>query len=264
MDKIKLRERIWIWGHPENTLYSAVKRVSAVTPVQGLSYIGATNVFFNDYIKHFDMVLEGEHAKDVPKVGWALDFAATKPENTESIIRQKKLYDNTCIAIFDDFFAPSNPSNNYTLYTPELVLQIKEQLHGAGLELWVVLYTENFRQLDKEVIDTFLPLFDGVSLWFWQEEEIDDYDNHIAKFLALTEGQKRMIGCYVYDFGGNKESTSSVVLTQLNKGRELLHSGAIEGLIVHSNIAFGLNPPSPAVEDCKAWLAVHGDEELHL
>ena len=51
----KLRDHYWIWAHPTNAMYAFLNNgeginrgVSTISPVDGLSYIGATNLFYND------------------------------------------------------------------------------------------------------------------------------------------------------------------------------------------------------------------------
>ena len=126
--------------------------------------------------------------------------------------------------------------------------------------MWVVIYTQNFQQLPIQTILSFLKEFDGVSLWFWDEDEIlKDYDSCVQAFFRATEGQRRMLGCYVYDFGGGKPATVEAVKHQLEKGRALLENGEIEGMYIHCNPCFGLKNPFEAAEYCRAWMKENGD-----
>jgi hypothetical protein len=114
----KLRDHYWIWGHPTNAMYEFLNNgeginrgVSTISPVEGLSYIGATNLFYNDYIKTFDVMLECERAKDVPNVGWVIERTSL-PEKKHTtdvarLVELKKTYNNICIGIlpFEDIVA---------------------------------------------------------------------------------------------------------------------------------------------------------------
>ena len=263
MAQKKLKDYFWIWGHPTNSMYTWFHRgVSTITPIQGVEYMNASNLVYNDLGEAvFDKVLECELAKDLPKVAWVVEDAAKKPENVTELINFAKEYPNITTVIFDDFFAPSNPNNNYTNYTPEMMAGFREQLHEAGLDMWVVIYTENFRQLGVETIRPFLKEFDCVTLWFWNESEIlTDYDECVKFFFEETKNQRHMIGCYVYNFGESKAATSEAVLHQLNKGRALIESGKIEGMFIHTNPAFALKQPFEAVEACREWMHKYGDD----
>lgn len=264
----KLRDHFWIWAHPTNAMHLHVnkaplsKGVSTISPVDGLDYIGATNLFYCDFIRDFDMRLEGERSKHVPEVGWAIKFAATKPENVTKLVTVAKEYPNIKHAIFDDFFSPSNTTNNFTNYTLEQMAEIRDQLHAAGLEFWVVFYSENVEQFGIEKIRPYLKMFDGVTYWFWDEKDVADYDKHIDLFLRETEGQKRMIGCYLFNFCTNAPVDGKLVIEQLEKERQMLKDGTIQGVVLHTNTVFGLKEPFEAVEMCKAWMEEHGDETI--
>ena len=282
MQKQKLRDHLWIWGHPTNAMYPFLSKkgrgVSTISPVEGLGYIGATNLFYNDYIKRFDVMLECERAKNVPQVGWVIErTAATGSEHdnpdeifervtvkdAETLVDIAKKYKNITIGIFDDFFSPANTANNHTYYTPEMVREYRETLNAAGIELWVVLYTQNMDHYGMDSLRPYLKEFDGVSLWFWEEEEVEaNYDKHMELFLKETEGQKRMVGCYIYNFAKGKDARPNLVIKQLEKGSEFIKRGELEALIVHTNSAFGVEPPFEAVEQCREWIRIHGDEEV--
>lgn len=270
----KLREHYWIWGHPTNAMYEFLNKgdgidrgVSTVSPVDGLSYIGATNLFYNDYIKAFDVMLECERAKDVPNVGWVIERTSLPDKkHTTDVVRLvelKKTYNNICIGIFDDFFSPANVTNNYVHYTPDDLRAYRETLHESGMELWVVLYTENIDHYGMDMLRPYLNEFDGITLWFWDEKDVaSGYDKYIDLFLKETPGQKRMLGCYIYNFARGLAADPALVIEQMEKGSALIKNGDIEGLIIHTNSAFDLRVPFEAVEECKKWIELHGDEEV--
>ena len=258
----KLRDHYWIWAHPTNAMHLHVnkaplsKGVSTISPVDGLEYIGATNLIYIDFIRKFDMYLEGERSRHVPKVGWAIKQDVTVAKLT-TVAKQ---YPNIKIGILDDFFAPSNTTNNFTNYTLEQMAEIRDQLHAAGLEFWVVFYSENVEQFGIEKIRPYLKMFDGVTFWFWDEKDVADFDKHIDLFLRETEGQKRMIGCYLFNFATNAPVDGKLVIEQLEKERQMLKDGTIQGVVLHTNTVFGLKEPFEAVEMCKQWMEEHGDE----
>lgn len=261
----KQRDHFWIWGHPTNSLYErfGIDRESDMSPVAGTYYLGARNTFLVPMWLDCDRNHESELAKDVANVGWAINDACQHPENVTEVCELSKTYKNISRGIFDDFFSPSNTTNNFTNYTPEMIAKYREELHAAGLELWVVLYTENFRQTDMGVIRSFLDEFDGISLWFWNEKEVlEDYDKYIDTYLEITKGKKHLVGCYLYDFGTAKSATAKAVIHQLDKAREMINKGSIDGVILHTNAVVVKEGEEPyeAVEACVAWMNEHGDE----
>lgn len=262
-----LREHCWIWGHPARSLYEhfGIKKDSDMPPVEGTYYLGARNTFLVPMDVPVDRHHETELAKDVATVGWSINYAWEHPENVTEVCNLAKEYKNIRMGIFDDFFSESNEKNNYLNYTTERMETIRDELHAAGLEFWVVLYTEEFGKVDMDVIRKYLKVFDGVSLWFWNEQEVlEDYDKLIDIFFDLTEGKKRMVGCYLYDFGAEAPATGKAVVYQLEKAREMIQTGTIEGVILHTNavVAKAGVKPYEAVEACVKWMEENGDEVI--
>ncbi len=262
----KFNDNVWVWGHPTNSMQSWFNRgVSTVSPVEGVSYMNASCLMYNNLGDNkFDMNLESELAKDIKKVGWCIDEGATNPPNITAICKKAKEYPNIKMGMFDDFFSLTNRENNFINYTPQLMAAIREELHAAGLEMWVVLYTRDMRLVPMETIRSFLKEFDGVSLWFWDESEIlNDYDKYVEIFMEETKNQKRMMGCYVYNFGEGKPATVKAVIHQLEKAKEMMIKGNVEGLFIHTNPCFGLkDEPFEAVDACQAWMREHGDDMI--
>ncbi|MBR5542512.1 MAG: hypothetical protein IKU65_00235 [Oscillospiraceae bacterium] len=259
----KLRDYFWIWGHPTNCLYNGfgITKESDMAPVAGTKYLGAKNVFLVPMSYPVDKIEESKLATELNEFGWSINFAHSEPENVTEICDLKKQFPTLTKAAWDDFFSPGNPKNNYTNYTPELLAKFREQLHEAGIEMWMVLYTENFRELDIVTIQKFVNEFDGISLWFWNEQEvIDDYEYYVDLFFHITKNKKRMIGCYLFDFGAEQPATSKAVIYQLEREREMIREGLIEGVILHTNAVVAKEDPYEAVEAGKEWMMANGDE----
>ncbi len=254
----RIRDHIWIWGHPTNCIGKAPN--SNVSPVDGVAYMGAANLYMNEYGDiTYDEAKEMELAKDVARLGWCVDYDGTHP-NVAELVEYAKVYKNVKIAMFDDFFSPTNPANNFTNYTVRMLREYRRQLHEVGAEMWVVLYTQNYDQVDERFLEMYIKEFDGVSLWFWEEELIKpNFDEFVGKFLRLTEGKKRQIGLYVFNFAGDSEADPSVIEYQLEKELPMLLDGTIDGVIIHTNAVFGMDKPFAAVEACKAWMDKNGD-----
>lgn len=262
MQEKKLRDYFWVWGHHTNCLYGAygLTRVNDVSPVEGVDYLGATNLVLDIMDAPVDRREEIGKAKDIPMLAWSVMDVAAHPEHITDLIEYKKEFPNLTRGIFDDFLCPANTETNYTNYPLEMLARYREMLHEAGLEMWMVLYTENFRVIDKETIQAYVNEFDGVSLWFWNEKEVTDgYDEYVETFFEMTEGKKRMIGCYLYDFGTEVEATGEAVVYQLEKEREMIKKGLIEGVVLHTNAVI-MQDPFEAVEAGKKWMDENGDE----
>ena len=74
----------------------------------------------------------------------------------------------------------------------------------------------------------------------------------------MTEGKRRMFGCYLWNFGERKEATADAVRWQLDRYRELMRAGEAEGIVLHTNTMADLD--YPAYDAALAWMDEHGDE----
>ena len=93
------------------------------------------------------------------------------------------------------------------------------------------------------------------------DDDSDDEEQRmkrVKEFLERHKNQKRMVGCYLYDFGNKKEASPQIVLYQLNRAKEMLKSGQVEGIVLHTNGVADMG--FEAVEVAKKWMEENGDE----
>jgi hypothetical protein len=142
---------------------------------------------------------------------------------------------------------------------------VNRRLHDNGvrrLDMWMVLYTHEFG-LDPASDAKFQPYidpFDGIIMWTWKESDVPLIDAKFEIFKTMTEGKRRMIGCYLYNFGENREATGTAVKWQLDRYRELILSGEIEGVVLHTNTMADLD--YEAYDVALDWMREHGDETM--
>ena len=232
---------------PANSLHGAfnVTKESHVTPVEGMRYLGAQNIFYVPMGRPVDRRACNEEMREVRRVGWSMESEA----NLNDLIAQKPDFPNLSIAIFDDFFCEENGSANYTRYPVEKMIEMREKLHAAGMEMWVVFYTRN---IQDDSWKPYLKVFDGVTCWFWDEPDEAEFDRRVSWFFAETEGQKRMIGCYLYNFGQNREATPASVRYQLDRDLSFMRDGKIQGVILHTNAVGDLG--FAAYDEAALWV----------
>ena len=72
--------------------------------------------------------------------------------------------------------------------------------------------------------------------------------------------ERRMAGCYLYNFGELKQATGEKVKWQLDWWREKLLNGEIEGVVLHTNTMADLD--YEAYDAACEWMEEHGDEEI--
>ena len=68
---------------------------------------------------------------------------------------------------------------------------IRDKLHAAGLEFWVVFYSENVEQFGIERLRPYLKMFDGVTFWFWDEKDVADYARAAARPKSRFTASRR-------------------------------------------------------------------------
>ena len=172
---------IWLWSHPAacyNGLWN-LPGESAMSPVDAAAYMGIKNavmvVFadkpkppFDDYSKQF---------AEMDKVVWSIiGDGSSKRNDAESdlshVIELKNKMDNLRGGIMDDFFGHGRESDFAK------IKKFSDQLHSAGLELWVVLYGH---QMETPELQKYLELCDVISFWTWRAEELPLLEERFGK-----------------------------------------------------------------------------------
>ena len=269
---MRLRDRFWLWGHPEGCYNSAYGNagVSRMTPMEACLYLGIHNTF---------MVPDGEHVgysvshrqynksfTTLRNVGWECFGADQNPEKVEQIICDAADFPNVKAAVFDDFCgqAKQRTEKGEAVEAGKL-WEIRERLHTnpvRSLDMWMVLYTHEFglNETDDAQFQKFIDPFDGIIMWTWKECDVPLIPEKFEIFKKMTAGKRRMFGCYLYNFGENKQATAEAVKWQLDWYRERILAGEAEGVVLHTNTMADLD--YPAYDAAIEWMELHGDEEI--
>ncbi|MDD6876414.1 MAG: hypothetical protein PUD44_01310 [Clostridiaceae bacterium] len=257
----RLRDHIWLWGHPEgryNHEYGNEKE-SRMTPLEGILYLGGRNTFMVPVGVDVNRRQYNKSFRPLRRVGWDVTGAGQDPDVVNRLIDESREFPNIDCAVFDDFVS----GGRYRDIPLENLFEVNRRLHEDGprpLAMWMVLYTREFG-LDADADAAFQPYiapFDGVILWTWEERDIVLFEEKYARFRRMTEGKRRMFGCYLWNFGERKEATADAVRWQLDRYRELMRAGEAEGIVLHTNTMADLD--YPAYDAALAWMDEHGDE----
>ena len=264
---MKLREKCWLWGHPEgcyNNMYGNDK-ASRMTPMEFCLYLGIHNTF---------MVPDGEHRgvtvnrrqynkafKTLYGVGWECYDATANPEKLEPFIAEAADFPNINRVVLDDF----QRGGKYKNIPIENLWKIRERLHSnevRPLDMWMVLYTMEFG-LDPakdEDFKNYIAPFDGIIMWTWKECDVPLIPEKYEIFKKLTPTQRRMFGCYLWNFGEEKQATGAAVKYQLDFYLEKIKAGEAEGIVFHTNTMADLDYES--YDAALEWMEAHGDDEI--
>lgn len=269
---MRLRDRFWLWGHPEGCYnYSyGNNRESRMTPMEACLYLGVRNTF---------MVPDGDHTgfavnhrqynksfSTLRGVGWECFGADKNPEKIEQLIKDAADFPNIKNAVFDDFYQQAKKRRNAgEQIDPWKLLEIRKRLNTnevRPLDMWMVLYTYEFGvdpAEDTAFLDYIEP-FDGIIMWTWKECDVPLIPEKFEIFKKMTRNKRRMFGCYLYNFGEEKQATAEAVKWQLDWYRERILAGEAEGVVLHTNTMADLD--YPAYDAAIEWMELHGDEEI--
>lgn len=258
-----LRERFWLWGHPEGAFNEAYGLSSRMTPMECCGYLGIGKTFMvpMDHVvnrRQYNMSF-----KSLQAVGWECFKAGTNPELIEPLIQEAQEFSNISCVVFDDFKNDEGQGPRYKQTPLENLKRIRDRLHHnevRSLDSWMVIYTYLFginEEEDKE-FQPYMDVFDGVIMWTWKESDVPLIPEKYEIFKRLTPNNRRMFGCYLWNFGEGKEATGEAVKWQLDFYREKILSGEAEGVVLHTNTMADLDYEAYAA--ALEWMAEHGDE----
>ncbi len=102
--------------------------------------------------------------------------------------------------------------------------------HNEKLQMYGVVYTWELVQKDFAPV---LPYLDAVALWFWNLEELADYDRYMELARKLLPGKKIVQGIFIHEYGRSDSANPPHLLTyQLDKTRQYMAEGLIDGAII--------------------------------
>ena len=259
----RLRDLFWLWGHPEGCFNHKCgnEGESRMTPLEGILYLGGRNTFMVPMGIKVNRRQYNKSFRPLQRVGWDVYGAARDLDEVNVLIEESREFPNISAAVLDDFIR----EGTYKDIPLSNLFELRRRLHEDGprpIDMWMVLYTSEFG-LDAAEDAQFRPYiepFDGIILWTWEERDIVLFEEKWKIFRRMTEGKRRMFGCYLYNFGESKQATGKAVLWQLDRYRELILAGEAEGVVLHTNTMADLD--YEAYDAAQAWLDRHGDEEI--
>jgi hypothetical protein len=257
-----VRDRFWIWGHevgshtgPKAWPLWGIPGTSRMTPTEAAHYMGIPNcvmvVYGNLPQPPFD-----QHAlamSSLQRVVWSIvgDAGSTRNDqetDLEEVLRLATRFPNVRGAIMDDFFHLGQGRTSL-----QETAQLYEQLHGAArpLDLWVVLYNQ---------IGPYLDYCDVVTFWTMTASQLVDLERNFEKLLAVTPGKRRVLGCYLWNYGEKKPMAVEQMRHQCELGLKWLQAGQIEGMIFLASCICDLE--LEAVEWTRSWIAEVGARRI--
>jgi len=262
-----IRDRFWIWGHQAGSYdgqYHLPAR-SSITPTQAARVMGIDNLLMIVYKGQPEPPF-APHAKemaDLKQVVWSIvgDSSSTRNDQDSdlpAVLELAKQCPNVSGAIMDDFFHKADAGGKISRYEVADLQRFADQLHAGPrrMDLWVVLYAHDLGL----PIQPYLEPCDVVTFWTWRAEQLDDLQANFERVEALTPGKRKVLGCYMWDFGVGQPMPVERMAMQCQSGLQWLREGRIEGMIFLGTCICDLGLETVAWS--RRWIAEVGDTPL--
>jgi hypothetical protein len=268
-----IKDRLWLWGqnagsHHGTTNPYNLPGKNLMEAREGCEFFGIEKclrvAMAAGPFPPFDK--EAEKIKDLKEVVWSaigsgeVDRHNNDQSDLDEVLRMAEIYPNITGAVLDDFFNDAEVAGKSSgRHSIESIRKIGDKLHNFSkrhLDLWVVWYTY---QLDFNAGD-YIKLSDVMTLWTWKGSDLRELDANIQKFVEKTTGKRRLVGCYMWNYGESKPLTMDQMKNQLDKYYYWLKKGYIEGIIFCSKCIADIGLDT--VEYTRKWIAEVSNERI--
>jgi hypothetical protein len=232
-----------------------------MTPAEGAYYLGVPNALMITYGNRPMPPFDREMRAFAPlkRVVWSIvGDSSTSRTDLDEVLSLAGLFPNLCGAIMDDFFHQPDASGAISRLSVAQLQDVRARLHRAAreLDLWVTVYTHDLGL----PIQPYLEPCDVLTLWTWRAEHLVDLGRNFSRLEALLPAKRKVLGCYLWDYGVGKPMPLEAMKQQCAQGLEWLRHGRIEGMILLASCICDLGLET--VEWARQWVAEVGDKEL--
>jgi len=260
-----VRDRLWLWGHDagsHNEDWGLPGR-SRIMPAEAVRYLAIPNLIMVRYKGRPPLPLDkyAESLQTLRRVVWSAVGAHGQTDEAERahVLDLAARFPNFTGIMLDDFFVEKPGSGEEPAALSQGGLRELRGRLAAGsrkLDLWAVIYDH---QLDQRVAP-YLDLLDRVSLWAWDVEKVRGIGESLGRLEALAPSCKKVLGCYLWDYGGKRPMPLDILQEQCEAGLEWLRQGRIEGMIFLASCLCDLG--LEAVEWTRGWVARVGEQPV--
>jgi len=262
-----VRDRLWIFTCAANSDFPHIGRRSVMTPAEGAFYLGVPNIIVVQSSESEARYgrLEPPFApytvalRPLKCVVWSVVGSGgfCSSAETKEVLELARSTPNFTGVMLDDFFTGQKEGKRAQLTAGELA-EIRRRLDGTGkkLDVFVTLYVTH---LGLPLRD-YLELIDVVTLWTGNPAELANLESNLKKAETLAPKARKMLGCYVVDYGRKEGIPVPSMKLQCETGLRWLREGRIEGMIFLGNTTMDLGFES--VEWTRQWIQKVGDTKL--
>ncbi len=259
---MKLKEKLWNWGHLEGSHNKIVPFECKMSPEEFAKEYGIENSFIVSYGGNIQPPFNdlAKRMSSLRQIKWSVlgDASSPLPDaelgNTDDVIDVLNDAKNINGCVMDDFFAPERMER----FPPKILKKIQNRLNENNLDFWCVLYNG---RIDDDLTE-YIDCFDGISFWIWGCEKIINLDKYLERYFIIAQNKKKMLGIYLYDYLDDKTQPMDIKLfeQQLSKYFELLKENKIDGIIFCSNTVG--DAPLETNQMLKEYIAKYGNIEI--
>lgn len=263
-----VRDGLWLWGHEAGSHNSGwgLPAESTITPPQAAEYMGMSGLVMVVYGGKPEPPFDkpAREMASLERVVWSIVGDLSSSRNNEQtdldeIIRMAPSLPNLTGAIIDDFFHEPDASGSFSRFTPSDLASFRSSLHSAcrPLELWIVTYEHD---LDLP-IRAHIEQCDVITFWTPRARDLPGLPESFSRLEAVAPGKKRVLGCYMWDYGTNQPMPVEMMRLQCEVGLGWLRAGRIDGIIFLASCICDLG--LEAVEWTRNWISEVGELAAH-
>jgi hypothetical protein len=292
-----VRDRMWLFtvfagGDNASLEAGGVHGGSRMTPAEGAFWLNVPNLLL---IRSSDLPPLPSKEKGRTKTSfeqWAISFqpldrvvwsvvgSGGKGGMSElpHVMWLAKKYPNISGIYLDDFIIDAKPQADGRLagrpaLHPDELKSARQQMKAVGrpMEIWVTLYTHEicpprkttspgFRGCDPPLAK-FLDLFDVLTLWTWNANELPALEENLAALEAIAPKNHRIaLGLYIWDYPNSRPVPLNLMKHQCELGLKWLKEKRVHELIFLGNTSLDVGVPS--AEFARKWIAQVGGTRL--
>ena len=193
-------------------------------------------------------------------------------------IQLAKQFPNISGIYLDDFIVDAKKQPDGTVagrpaIEPAELTQARERLKTVGrpMDTWITLYTHEICPPRKTTspgfrgcippLAEFLDLFDVLTLWTWNADELPALEENLAALEAIAPEDHRIaLGLYMWDFPNRRPVPLELMKHQCELGLKWLHEKRIHEMIFLANTVIDVGLPS--AEFARKWIAEVGQQPI--
>jgi hypothetical protein len=262
-----VRDRLWMFSFATNSDFVHVNRRSVMSAAEGNFYLGVPNILMVQSSTkeapygRFELPFEPYTIalRPLKNVVWSVVGSGgfNKAEETAEVLAMAKRVPNFRGVMLDDFFTGKSEGKR-AQFTVEELAAVRRKLDATGkkLDIFATFYVRQFELPLKDYLD----LIDVLTLWSMASGTIRSVEENLQKFERLHPRKRKMLGCYMVDYGKKQGVPVDLMKHQCEVGLRWLKEGRIEGIIFMGNTVVDLGFES--VEWTRQWIQQVGDTKL--